>query len=422
MDAVVKSVVPGSIAEEIGIEPGDILVSVNDTKLKDILDYRFFTASEEYVIEVLKTSGETEIIEIYNEDFEDLGIHFENFLMDKEKWCHNKCVFCFVDQLPKNMRKTLYYKDDDYRLSALMGNYITLTNLKEEDIDRIIDMHLPRINISVHAVDKDLRAKLLNNKNADVLPVIKRFAEAGICMDCQVVLCKGLNDGKYLDETITELAKFYPYVQCLCVVPVGLTGHRENLCCLERFDKESAKTVIDQIESYNAGYLKELGTNFVFASDEFYVIAQEKLPDFEYYEDFLQLENGVGLLASLIQEFNDAPQVEVLTKKTIATGVSAAPYIRELVNSVTDKIEVVPVKNDFLGHTITVAGLTTGKDIINQLKGKDLGEALLLPQVMLNYDGLFLDDLTVADVEEALNVKVITVPNDGACLKEYIGG
>ncbi len=422
MDNIVKSVVSGSIAEEIGIKPGDILVSVNDIRLKDILDYRFFTASEEYVIEVLKKNGETEIIEIYNEDFEDLGIHFENYLMDREKWCHNKCVFCFVDQLPKNMRKTLYYKDDDYRLSALMGNYITLTNLKEEDIKRIIDMHLPRINISVHAVDKDLRASLLNNKNSEVLPIIKRFADAGIYMDCQVVLCKGLNDGKYLDETITELSKFYPYVQCLCVVPVGLTEHRDGLCPLKRFDSISAKEVIKQIEGYNEGYLKDLGTSFVFASDEFYVIAKEDLPSFDYYEDFLQLENGVGLLASFIKEFNDAPEYEVVTKKTVATGVSAAPYIRELVNSVTDKVEVIPIKNDFLGHTITVAGLITGADIINQLKGKDLGEALLLPQVMLNYDGLFLDDLTVADIEKALNVKVITVPNDGACLKEYIGG
>jgi len=422
LDNVVKSVDSGSIAEEIGIEPGDILVSVNNTRLKDILDYRFFTASDEYVIEILKKNGETEIIEIYNEDYEDLGIHFENFLMDKEQWCHNKCVFCFVDQLPKNMRKSLYYKDDDYRLSALMGNYITLTNLKEADIDRIINMHLPRINISVHAVDKELRSKLLNHKNADVMPIIKRFAEAGIYMDCQVVLCKGLNDGQHLDETITELAKYYPYVQCLCVVPVGLTEHRSNLCKLERFDATSSLEVINQIEGYNDGFKAKLGTNFVFASDEFYVIADHRLPEFDYYEDFLQLENGVGLLTSLISEFNEAPPCEVVTKKTIATGVSAAPYIEKLVNSVTDKVQVIPIKNDFLGHTITVAGLTTGHDIINQLKGKELGEMLLIPDVMLNYDGLFLDDLNISDIENALDIKVKPVPNDGAALRECIGG
>ncbi len=422
MENVVKWVEPDSIAEEIGIEPGDVLVSVNNTKLKDILDYRFFTASDEYTIEILKKNGETEIIEIYNEDYEDLGLHFENFLMDKEQWCHNKCVFCFVDQLPQNMRKSLYYKDDDYRLSALMGNYITLTNLKEEDIDRIINMHLPRINISVHTVDKELRSQLLHHKNADVMPIIERFAEAGIYMDCQVVLCKGLNDGKYLDETITELAKFYPYVQCLCVVPVGLTEHREGLCSLQRFDAEGATAVIEQIEGYNAQFKEKLGTNFVFASDEFYVIANYRLPEFEYYEEFLQMENGVGLLTSLISEFNEAEPCEVITRKTIATGVSAAPYIEELVSSVTDKVQVIPIVNDFLGHTITVAGLTTGRDIINQLKGKELGEVLLLPDVMLNYDGLFLDDLKISDIEDALNIKVKTVQNDGAALRESIGG
>lgn len=420
LDAVVKSVAAGSIGEEIGLQKGDRIVLVNGEKLIDVLDYRFCTASDELELEILKTNGDTEIVEIINEDFEELGITFENFLMDKERWCRNKCIFCFVDQLPKNMRKTLYYKDDDYRLSALMGNYITLTNLSERDVERIIKMHLPRINISVHTVDKDLRARMLGNKNADVMPFIQRFADAKINMDCQAVLCPGINDGEKLDETITQLAQFYPYVQCLCVVPVGLTGHREGLCDLKRYDKVSAEAVIKQVEAYGKKFKKSLGTNFVFASDEFYVTAQHRLPDYEYYEDFLQLENGVGLLSSLIYEFENGKPYQVKTNKTIATGVSAAPYIEKLVNSVTDKIEVIPIVNEFLGKSVTVAGLITAGDIIKQLKGRSLGEKLLIPAVMLNYDGLFLDGTTVSDIERELNIKVVTAPNDGAELRRLI--
>lgn len=420
VDAVVKSVAAGSIGEEIGLAEGDRITAVNGDPLLDILDYRFATAAEEFELEILKKDGETEIVDIINEDFEELGITFENFLMDRERWCRNKCIFCFVDQLPKKMRKTLYYKDDDYRLSALMGNYITLTNLSEEDTKRIIDMHLPRINISVHTVDRDLRGKMLGNKNADVMPFIKRFAKARIFMDCQAVLCPGINDGEKLDETVNALAEYFPYVQCLCVVPVGLTGHREGLCNLRRYTKDEAEAVIRQTESYAEKFKKKLGTNFIFASDEFYVIAGHDLPDYEHYEEFLQLENGVGLLTSLIYEFESAKTIPVKTKKTVATGVSAAPYIRSLVNSVTDKIDVIPIINKFLGESITVAGLISAQDIITQLKGKDLGEALLLPSVMLNYDGLFLDGLTVSDVERELGIKVITVPNDGAELKKAI--
>ncbi|MBO7208448.1 MAG: DUF512 domain-containing protein [Clostridia bacterium] len=422
MEAVVKSVTDNSIAFDIGVIPGDIIVSVNGIPIKDILDFRFLTASEQYEIEIKKTTGEVEIVEIINEYYEEFGVTFENYLIDKEKWCQNKCVFCFIDQLPKNMRKSLYYKDDDYRLSTLMGNYITLTNLKEHDVKRIIDMHLPRINVSVHTVNKDLRAKMLNNKNSDVLSIMKRFYDARIFMDCQVVLCKGINDGEYLDETITELAKLYPYVQSLSVVPVGLTCHREGLCRLEGFNKDDAGRVITQVYNHSKKCLKELGTSFVFASDEFYVKAEHPLPDASFYEDFLQIENGVGLLSSFIEEWNSVDAPEVTTKKTIATGVSAAPYIKELVDGVTDKVNVIAINNDFFGNTITVAGLLTGKDIVEQLKGKDLGEVLILPEVLLNYDGVLLDDYSISDIEHALNIKVITVPNDGAKLKEVIGG
>ena len=422
MDAIVKSVTDNSIACDIGVLPGDIVVSVNGTPIKDILDFRYLTASEQYEIEIKKTNGDVEIIEIINEDYEEFGVTFENYLIDKEKWCQNKCVFCFIDQLPRNMRKSLYYKDDDYRLSTLMGNYITLTNLKEQDITRIIDMHLPRINVSVHTVNKDLRAKMLNNKNSDVLSVMKRFYDAKIFMDCQVVLCKGINDGEYLDETISDLAKLYPYVHSLSVVPVGLTCHREGLCKLDGFDKEDAGRVITQVYNHSIKCLKELGTSFVFASDEFYVKAQHPLPDASFYEDFLQIENGVGLLSSFIEEWNNGEVPEVVTRKTIATGVSAAPYLRELVSGVTDKVEVIAINNDFFGNTITVAGLLTGKDIVEQLKEKDLGEVLILPEVLLNYDRVLLDDYSISDIEKALDIKVITVPNDGAKLKEIIGG
>ncbi|MBR0277811.1 MAG: DUF512 domain-containing protein [Clostridia bacterium] len=425
MDAVIKKIEKSSLAEEIGIEPGDIIVSVDEKPLKDILDFKFMTASDNYVLEILKKDGNTEIVEIVNEDYEDLGVEFENGLLDNPSSCHNKCMFCFVDQLPqKCMRKTLYFKDDDYRLSALMGNYITLTNLSENDVARIINMHLPRINISVHAVNADVRSKLLHHKNADVMPFIQRFAKAGITMDCQVVCCPGINDGECLDETIEVLSAYYPNVQSLSVVPVGLTKYREHLPKLKRFDKISAGKLIDQIESHQNILLKKIGSRFVYASDEFYVKSSREIPDAEFYEDFLQIENGVGLLASLKCEFEDAKGqfVKSAKKKTIATGVSAAPFIKSLVNSVTDNVDVVAIKNTFFGETITVAGLTTAEDLISQLKGKNLGDELLIPSVMLNYDKLFLDNKTVKDVENMLGVKVVTVENDGYDLVKKIGG
>lgn len=423
MDAVVKKVYINSIADEIGMEQGDIIVSIDGQPLKDILDFKFLSASDEYELEILKTDGTTEIIEIINEDYEELGVEFENGLLDKPQVCKNKCMFCFVDQLPRNcMRKTLYFKDDDYRLSALMGNYITLTNLDEEDIDRIVRMHLPRINISIHSVNPEIRSKLLNHKNADVMPYVKRFAEAGITMDCQVVCCPGINDGDDLDNTISTLAEYYPQVQSLSVVPVGLTKYREHLPNLTRFDKIKAEELIKQVEGHQVKCLEKFGSHFVYASDEFYVKADYPIPSPEVYESFLQIENGVGLLASLKDEFEQAKSdfKKSNCKKTIATGVSAAPFIKELVGSVTDNVEVIAIKNKFLGETITVAGLITAGDLIEQLSGIDLGEELLIPRVMLNHDKIFLDDKTVEDVEKALNIKVVTVENDGYDLVEKL--
>ena len=424
MDAVVKKVYKNSIADEIGMEQGDIIVSIDGQKLKDILDFKFLSASDEYELEVLKKDGSTEIIEIINEDYEELGVEFENGLLDRPQVCKNKCMFCFVDQLPRNcMRKTLYFKDDDYRLSALMGNYITLTNLDEEDIDRIVRMHLPRINISIHSVNPEIRSKLLNHKNADVMPYVKRFAEAGISMDCQVVCCPGINDGDDLDNTISTLAEYYPQVQSLSVVPVGLTKYREHLPNLTRFDKIKAEQLIRQVEEHQKKCFDKFGSHFVYASDEFYVKADYPVPPTDVYESFLQIENGVGLLASLKDEFEQAKInfKKFNGKKTIATGVSAAPFIKELVDSVTDNVNVVAIKNNFLGETITVAGLITAGDLIEQLKETELGDELLIPRVMLNHDMVFLDDKTVEDVENALNIKVVTVENDGFDLIEKIG-
>lgn len=424
MDAVVKKVYKNSIADEIGMEQGDIIVSIDGQKLKDILDFKFLSASDEYELEILKKDGSTEIIEIINEDYEELGVEFENGLLDKPRACKNKCMFCFVDQLPRNcMRKTLYFKDDDYRLSALMGNYITLTNLSEEDVDRIVKMHLPRINISIHSVNPEIRSKLLNHKNADVMPYVKRFAEAGITMDCQVVCCPGINDGDDLDNTISTLAEYYPYVQSLSVVPVGLTKYREHLPNLTRFDKIKAEQLIKQVEVHQKRCLDKFGSHFVYASDEFYVKADYPIPSTDVYESFLQIENGVGLLASLKDEFEQAITDfrKFDGKKTIATGVSAAPFIKGLVESVTDNVKVVSIKNNFLGETITVAGLITAGDLIEQLRGMDLGDELLIPRVMLNHDMIFLDDKTVDDVEKALNIKVVTVENDGFDLINKIG-
>ena len=424
MDAVVKMVYENSIADEIGIVPGDIIVSVDGQKLKDIIDFKFYSASDEYELEILKADGTTEIVEIINDDYEELGVEFENGLLDKPQVCKNKCMFCFVDQLPRNcMRKTLYFKDDDYRLSALMGNYITLTNLDEDDIERIIRMRLPRINLSIHSANPEIRSKLLNNKNADIMPYVKRFAEAGITMDCQVVCCPGINDGEDLDNTINELAKYYPNVQSLSVVPVGLTKYREHLPNLSGFDKIKAEELIKQVEGHQNNCIDAFGSHFVYASDEFYVKADYHLPAPDVYENYLQIENGVGLMASLKDEFEQAKTdyKKAPYKKTVATGVSAAPFIRELVESVADNIEVVAIKNIFLGETITVAGLITAGDLIEQLKGKDLGRELLIPRVMLNHDMVFLDDKKICDVEKELNIKVIVVENDGYDLLNKLG-
>ncbi len=421
-----------SLAEMAGVEPGDRLMLLNGHEVRDVLEYRYLMSEYEITVTVQKKNGDIEEITIEN-DYEDIGIEFESGLMDNAKSCTNKCIFCFIDQLPKGMRETVYFKDDDTRLSFLQGNYVTLTNMKEDELQRMIDMHVSPINISVHTTNPELRVKMLNNRFAGkVYDIMKRFSKNNIHMNCQIVLCPGYNDEKELDRTITDIAKLYPYVDSLAIVPVGLTAHREGLCKLCEFDSLGAKKVIEQVGKYQKKYLKKFGTRLVYLSDEFYLKAGVDLPEPEEYEGFPQLENGVGLIPGMEEEFLEAV-LRIAKKKrnrriSLATGELAYDFIK----SMTERIEraapgfsaeVFAVKNEFFGGGVNVAGLVCGGDIIKQLKGRITTEELFIPQVMLRDDDeLFLDDVTVADLEKALNVKVSAVLNDGYDFVEKLLG
>ncbi|BCN31311.1 DUF512 domain-containing protein [Anaeromicropila herbilytica] len=427
----VKSVKQDSIAYELEIEPGDCLLRINGKEIKDVFDYQFLINDEYLEVLVRKPNGEEWELEIEKEYNEDLGIEFKEGLMDSYLSCRNKCVFCFIDQMPKGMRDTLYFKDDDSRLSFLQGNYITLTNMKEEDIERIIQYKLSPINISVHTTNKELRVKMLNNRFAgDALDKIKQLYDGQIEMNSQIVLCKGLNDGKELEKSIKDLAKYLPYMQSLSVVPVGKTKYREGLEDLTKFGEQDAKEVLDIIRKYQDIYLKEHGTRFVHASDEWYITANLPIPEASYYEGYGQIENGVGMVRSLIDEVDEA--LENLEGDdqdyhiSLATGLLAAPIIEEIMNKVNMKYpnirgQVYPIKNEFFGEDITVAGLLTGQDIIKQLKGKDLGEFLILPDVLLRADtDILLDDMTVQDIENALQIPIRIVKSDGQSLIDTV--
>lgn len=416
MSAKVNTVSRGSIAEKNGIKPGDVIIGINGKEICDYLDYMFSSANELLEIELSDRK-----ITVKNEDFEPLGIEFESLLIDEPRSCHNKCVFCFIDQLPENMRESCYFKDDDYRLSFLQGNYVTLTNMSDADLDRIIEYAIPRINVSVHTTNPELRGKMLNNKFAGkIMEQIKRFADGGLRINCQVVLCRGYNDGAELDRTISDLGGFGECIESLSIVPVGISAHRYGLTQLEPFDKESSKIVIEQVEKWQKKFKEELGTNFVYLADEFYIMAGEDIPFAEEYDGFPQIENGVGLCASLKAEFDDAlnshRRKKVKTEKTVVTGYLAYDFVKGLVSKLdkSEKINVVKIKNKFFGENITVSGLVTGRDIIDQLKGKKLGKSILIPVSMLKHEEpVFLDDTTISDVERALNVKVAVVNNDG---------
>ncbi|WP_066502820.1 DUF512 domain-containing protein [Abyssisolibacter fermentans] len=422
---VIENVKKDSIAEEMGIETGDIILSINGNEIKDIIDYKFNISDDYIVVEILKQNEEIWELEIEKDYDEDIGIEFTNPLIDRAKSCRNKCIFCFIDQLPKGMRKTLYFKDDDSRLSFLQGNFITLTNMSDEEIDRIVKYRISPINISVHTTDPELRVKMLNNKNAgNIYDRLRKLNEANIDMNCQIVLCPGINDGERLDRTINDLFDFYPNISSVAIVPVGLTKFREGLFDLGTFDKESSREFLDYIEKKQKEFLKEVGSRFVFASDEFYILDGREIPEYDEYEGFPQIENGIGLMRRLKEEVtNELEKVEleylIPKKYTIATGVLAYDFMKSLSKQVIDKIsnlniEVIEIKNKYFGESITVTGLITGTDLIEQLKDKNIGNGLLITKSMLRSgEDVFLDDITIKDVEDALNTKVYLSDNRG---------
>lgn len=432
MAVEIKSVVKGSPVSGLNVRAGDVLISVNGHEISDVLDYMYYSAEIE--TELLIERGESRhTVSVTKSEYDDLGLEFETFLMDKKQSCCNKCIFCFIDQMPPNMRETLYFKDDDARLSFLQGNYVTLTNLSQKDIDRIIQMKLS-INISVHTTNPKLRCKMMNNRFAgEKLDYLRQFAEAGISMNCQIVLCPDINDGAELERTLTDLGNLMPNIQSVAVVPVGLTKFRDGLYPLKLFDKDGAAKTLDLIEKFQREFLEKYGTRLVFPADEFYITAERPLPSAEAYEEYSQYENGVGMLRSLIDEFDHACEMAENEdikpcSVSIATGELAYKYICGLVENAEKKWHTIDcmvykIRNDFFGETITVTGLITGQDLIAQLKGKPLGDTLLLSASMVRRDDLvFLDDITVADVERELGVSVRIVENDGFELFDAISG
>ncbi len=428
---LIKKILPGSIAEEFELAPGDRLISINGHEIEDIFDYQFY--AEDTYIEILieKPDGEQWILEVDKEEDEDLGIEFDNGLMDEYRSCHNKCIFCFIDQMPKGMRDTLYFKDDDSRLSFLQGNYVTLTNMSDHDLDRIIQYHLSPINISFQTMNPELRCKMLNNRFAgEALKKVDRLNEAGIEMNGQIVLCKGVNDGEELAFSIREMMRYIPNLQSVSVVPVGLSKYRDGLFPLEPFTREDAREVLSTIHHYQNESYQKYGNHFIHASDEWYILAGEELPQEENYDGYLQLENGVGMMRLLLNEFEEA--VKEMQEKisvgtldfssreiSMATARLAYPFIRDMAARMMEMvpglmIHVYEIRNDFFGEMITVSGLLTGQDLIAQLTGKELGEALYLPQnVLRSGEEVFLDDVTVTEMEKALQVKVDIIKSSG---------
>ena len=414
---------PGSIGEELELEPGDVLLTIDGEEIEDIFDYDYMTDSESFVMTIQKKNGEEWELEIESGG-EDLGLTFENGLMSEYRSCRNKCIFCFIDQMPPGMRETLYFKDDDSRLSFLQGNYITLTNMSDRDIDRIIRFHLSPINISVQTMNPELRCRMLNNRFAgEALKKIDRLYEAGTEMNGQIVLCKGVNDGEELRYTIERLAAYAPHMQSVSVVPVGLSKFRDGLYPLEPFTKEDACQVIDLIEEWQKKLYEKHKLHFIHASDERYNLAERELPEESRYDGYIQLENGVGMIRLLYEEFMDALGEKEDDGKTeelsMATGFLPYPYLKRLLDRMAEvypgrKIHLYPIRNDFFGEMITVAGLITGQDLVAQLKGKPLGSRLLLPSVMFKSgEEVFLDDMTRTQAEAALQIPINIVKSGG---------
>ena len=444
---IIKSVEPGSIAEEINIEPGDILVSVNGNTIGDVFDYRYYINDEYIEVVVRKKDGEEWLLEIDKDYDEDLGIEFENSLMSDYRSCSNKCIFCFIDQMPPGMRETLYFKDDDSRLSFLQGNYITLTNMNDEDIDRIVKMHLAPINISVHTTEPELRSFMLHNRFAgEKLKYIKTLYDNHIEMNGQIVLCRGINDGEHLEKTINDLAGYLPFMKSVSVVPAGITKYREGLYPLELFSKEEACDVIDMIEAKQSSYYERYGLHFIHASDEWYILAERPFPAEEMYDDYIQLENGVGMMRLFINDAKDAieqvkeeiasGEIDPTIKRTItiATGMLAYRTMREISDEICNLfpnfvVDICAIENRFFGETITVTGLITGQDLIEQVsmfeeqKGSK-SDFLMIPQCMLRAgENVFLDDVTTDEVVKTINMPIVINGNTGSdFVRSIIGG
>lgn len=428
---IVSDIVPGSIAEELGIRPGDKLLAIDGHEIEDIFDYQFYVEDEEIVLLIEKPDGEQWELEIEKEADEDLGIEFGQGLMDEYRSCYNKCIFCFIDQMPKGMRDTLYFKDDDSRLSFLQGNYVTLTNMSNHDIERIIRYRLEPINISFQTTNPELRCRMLHNRFAGgALKKVDMLYQGGIEMNGQIVLCKGVNDGDELERSIRDLTSYLPLLKSVSVVPVGLTKFRSGLYPLDPFTKEDAREVLDVIHRWQEKIYQEYGIHFIHAGDEWYLLAEEDVPEEERYDGYLQLENGVGMLRLLFNEF--AEGYDALTgddrrdELSIATGKLAYPYLCKMAEKITEKfpgvrIHVYCIRNDFFGERITVSGLITGQDLMAQLKERELGRRLLIPCNMLKTDeDVFLDDFTVEQVSGALQVPIDIVKSSGQDLIDSI--
>jgi len=431
MMTTVKAVLPGSPASKTKISPGDVLRRINGEKIGDVLDYKYYTYDSRLLLEFLGADNKLRFVRLRKKEGEDIGLEFQSFLMDKQRSCRNKCIFCFIDQLPGGMRDTLYYKDDDLRLSFLQGNYITLTNLSARDTDRIMRMKISPVNVSVHSMDPDIRAYMLGIKDGITgINTLKDLAAAGITLNCQIVCCPGVNDGQELQRTVRALSALGKGINSVSVVPVGLTKHREGLAQLRPFDRELALDTVSYIESIGRKHLKKRGSSVFFCADEMYIKAGLKLPPNEYYEDYPQLENGVGMMRLFITEFEKALRGHATSFSpfSIATGEAAVEYLTNLLKTASEKYgilmgSVYAIRNEFFGDSVTVSGLVTGGDIISQLKGRELGKRLLIPQNMLRAgDDVFLDNVRVSDVSEKLGVPVRVVRQDGADLLRVILG
>lgn len=429
---IIERVEPESIASELEIEPQDVLLEVNGRPIEDVFDYHYLINDEEITVLIRKRDGEEWEFEIEKDYAQDLGIEFQNGLMDDYKSCQNKCIFCFIDQMPEGMRDTLYFKDDDSRLSFLQGNYVTLTNMKEKDIKRIIDYRLEPINVSVHTMNPELRVKMLHNRFAgDALLKIERLSQAGIEMNGQIVLCKGFNDKEELDFSIEKLTQYIPSMKSVSIVPVGLTDYRDGLCPLAPFTKEDAQDVLNTIHKWQDYCMEQFGTHFVHGGDEWYLLAEEPFPQEANYDGYLQLENGVGMMRLLEDEFLEALEAvkadaAIKRKVTLATGLLAAPLLKELCSRLQEKFplletQVITIQNDFFGEHITVSGLLTGGDIIAQLNDKTMGDALLLPSnVLRSGEEVFLDDVTLEQMKKTLQVPIDIVKSSGQDLLNAI--